>query len=419
MADRLEQHLVKIEQGLGGDGSLPKNYNQVDKLDWHLTKIEDLIEEGGGGGGGTTVVANPTLEGDEDSLNGIEIDGTKFKVETVPSPTIDDKGKLLSINSSGEYFLDDKLLTTIYFEIPSSAWVSEAHGVFNVKAEVTLANTLIADGSSIEAYFKDIENSAGVVLNSATQNGNALDLVFYANEVKTATVNGILKYIYVAPPTIDPILENNSWAVIKSVCEAGEASNYWSLGDTKTDLGTDGNTRTFRIVDMQGLYGKHVVFEQVELENEYYKISSSTDYFTYENCDMRTTHLPSIMMKYSNQLQDSLTNTTYKVGKYNQSLNPDGVIELTDKIFLPAAKELFTSSTQSTEVERNALTTFQYYVINDNNTSRRKNTIAGQNQAYWTRSPAAGFLTYCQVFGGGEGSTVCTTARPVAPCFSF
>lgn len=46
---------------------------------------------------------------------------------------------------------------------------------------------------------------------------------------------------------IDPILDNNSWADIRAVCEAGEAGDYWNVGDTKSDLGTDGNTRTFRI----------------------------------------------------------------------------------------------------------------------------------------------------------------------------
>ena len=46
---------------------------------------------------------------------------------------------------------------------------------------------------------------------------------------------------------IDPILDNNSWADIRAVCEAGEAGDYWNVGDTKSDLGTDGNTRVFRI----------------------------------------------------------------------------------------------------------------------------------------------------------------------------
>ena len=35
-------------------------------------------------------------------------------------------------------------------------------------------------------------------------------------------------------PAVDPVLANNDWATIKAVCEAGEAGNYWSLGDYKT-----------------------------------------------------------------------------------------------------------------------------------------------------------------------------------------
>lgn len=34
----------------------------------------------GGGSGGSSVIANPTLSGDESELNGLEVDGTKFKV---------------------------------------------------------------------------------------------------------------------------------------------------------------------------------------------------------------------------------------------------------------------------------------------------------------------------------------------------
>lgn len=43
-------------------------------------KIKPLLEDGGQGG--STVVANPELAGDEDTLTGIEVDGTKYKVES-------------------------------------------------------------------------------------------------------------------------------------------------------------------------------------------------------------------------------------------------------------------------------------------------------------------------------------------------
>lgn len=35
---------------------------------------------GGGGGGGTEVIANPTLDGTEEGLNGLQVGETKYKV---------------------------------------------------------------------------------------------------------------------------------------------------------------------------------------------------------------------------------------------------------------------------------------------------------------------------------------------------
>ena len=43
---------------------------------WSEEELQALIEEQGG----SSVVANPTLSGDEATLNGVEIDSTKYKV---------------------------------------------------------------------------------------------------------------------------------------------------------------------------------------------------------------------------------------------------------------------------------------------------------------------------------------------------
>ena len=51
MSDKLESRLIDIEDALGGSNELPP-LGCTDRLDWHLVKIEELIEEGGGGGGG-------------------------------------------------------------------------------------------------------------------------------------------------------------------------------------------------------------------------------------------------------------------------------------------------------------------------------------------------------------------------------
>ena len=43
---------------------------------------------------------------------------------------------------------------------------------------------------------------------------------------------------------VDPVLNNNDWATIRAVSDAGQGANYWSVGDTKTITinGTVGKT---------------------------------------------------------------------------------------------------------------------------------------------------------------------------------
>jgi len=107
--------------------------------------------------------------------------------------------KMLNENDGNFVILDQQfgiLKAEIDFTIPSANWVSDEQGVFKVKNTVTLANTLVLDNSTIQAFFTDIIASAGVVLYSATQSGTSLVLVFYANETKTSNISGVLKYVY-------------------------------------------------------------------------------------------------------------------------------------------------------------------------------------------------------------------------------
>ena len=225
-------------------------------------------------------------------------------------------------------------------------------------------------------------------------------VMFGTREVTKICFGSSVVYEKSAPgPVVDPILANNSWETIRAVCEAGTAANYWALGDTKTDTGTDNVTRTFRICDMSGLYGKHVVFEQVELTNDRYvwNASSNVDedncYNNYNISQMRSTHLPALLAKYSSDLQGQLTNTTYKVAKNGTSTT---LLDLTDKLFLPAERELFASRSYSRAEEWNALTRFALYALpaNDNNTFRIKYDPSNTARAYWERSPYSGNSSY-------------------------
>ena len=223
---------------------------------------------------------------------------------------------------------------------------------------------------------------------------------------------------------VDPILANNSWETIRAVCEAGQAGNYWSLGDTKTDVGTDGNTRTFRICDMQGLYGKHVVFEQVELETLDYvwnptsNIDSDGAYSDYAISNMRTTHLPAILLKYSSELQSSITNTTYKVATNG---NNGTLLELTDKLFIPAEREILASRYGSRLDEWDALTRYALYTANDTANFRKKYKFNATSTGWWLRSAVSGSTSsVCIVYTSGNViSYDASRTVGVAPCFSF
>lgn len=51
-------------------------------MEFYKTLLAGAVAGASGGGGGSSVIANPTLEGTEAALSGLEVDGTKYKVES-------------------------------------------------------------------------------------------------------------------------------------------------------------------------------------------------------------------------------------------------------------------------------------------------------------------------------------------------
>lgn len=107
--------------------------------------------------------------------------------------------KMLNESDGNFVILDEQfgiLATKIDFTISTLDWEDDPYPPFNVKAVVTLPNTIIRDNSTVEAYFENVLESAGIVLYSVEQNGTNLVLTFYSNEEKGTAINGILKYVY-------------------------------------------------------------------------------------------------------------------------------------------------------------------------------------------------------------------------------
>ena len=231
--------------------------------------------------------------------------------------------------------------------------------------------------------------------------------------------------IGIADVNVSSTLENNSWDTIRSVSEAGGASNYWSVGDTKTDVGTDGVTRTFRIVDMSGLYGKHIVFEQVGLEGTDGTGATGVQWDAggvndYVASDMNVTVLPGVISRYSSALQSALTNTTVKVAENGTS---GTIVDVTNKLFLEAEKEIGFSHIYSVQQEYDALSIFAYYVTHNQNSDRLKHSQSDSSasRAWWLRSPYSGYSNgVCVTNGiGVTGNDVANLTYRFAPCFSF
>ena len=107
--------------------------------------------------------------------------------------------KMLNETDGNFVILDNQfgiLATKIDFTINTIDWVDDERLPFHVKAIVTLANTIIRDDSTVEAYFENAISSAGIVLYSVEQSGSDLVLTFFADKAKTSSIKGILKYVY-------------------------------------------------------------------------------------------------------------------------------------------------------------------------------------------------------------------------------
>lgn len=170
--------------------------------------------------------------------------------------------------------------------------------------------------------------------------------------------------------------------------------------------------------------GKHVVFEQVGVNNFSTLYSSSnTDsdgcVNNYEISLIRNTRLPSLLSYLSTKLQTELTNTTVQTAKNGTS---DTLISTSDKIFIPAQKEMSTVRSFSRQAEFDALTTWNYYTTHTSNSDRIKYNFSSSARSYWLRSPRVASSTEAvPVLNGGSFSSSSTVslAYDLSPCFAF
>lgn len=280
---------------------------------------------------------------------------------------------------------------------------------FVTSYDVYMNGSFIANTTSTTFDFEPYLTAYGTYSLRVKAKGTGFDDSDFSNEVS---------YEY---STVDPVLENNSWEMIRTVCENGQAANYWSLGDEKNVTGGDGYTRPVKLVHMGNIYnGKKAVFEfWYCTENAYPWDGAASIVATadiWAELEPTGRHYQALV---NNELGDTLTDTTVQVVK---SGNIGTLTTLTGKLFLAAEKELTATRNYSRVEEFNALTTFDYHAANDNNATRVKHIASAPTSAagtYWLRSPCSSNCAVLVNVSGKVNFTNVYAGMFVAPCFAF
>ncbi|MDD3337825.1 MAG: leucine-rich repeat protein [Lachnospiraceae bacterium] len=317
-------------------------------------------------------------------------------------------------------------------------WYSDADKT-NVITKVIDANApLYCDASDRAAWVVDITADENTTLTLVDNTGASytsfpayipigrsitLDLVAREGWGNNTTVNGTsvtLPYT-VALSTdltvrsnswegdIDPNFTTASWANIKKAVIANVASNFYSVGTTRTVTLKNGKTITLRIANNSGDYYERAdgsmtgfVLEFVDLwPTSYYMNPTSTNAGGWDASYMRQTVMPLILEQLPDELVDIIATVKVKACKSGTDAT---IVESLDKIFLPAEREIFVSRIYSRSEEWDVLKTWQYYINNNNNAARIKKQNSSASW-WWERSPYGGNSgIFCGVGSNGTAN---------------
>ena len=228
---------------------------------------------------------------------------------------------------------------------------------------------------------------------------------------------------------VSSTLNNNEWSVIKSVSDAGQGANYWSIGDRKevTLNGTVGHlslssytTYAFIIgfnhnASVEGTNRIHFQLAKTALSGGtdvclcdsaynsdvsgvYFSMNSSyTNSGGWKNSQMRTHICGTSLSSYSatiiavipaalRAVLKSVTKYTDNTG--NKSTAASAVTATTDYFFLLSEFEVFGSITYGNKYEKDKQVQYAYYSAG-NSKIKYKHDRTSTAAAWWLRSPVA------------------------------
>ena len=305
-------------------------------------------------------------------------------------------------------------------------------------ASVTLkkgGTTIATKTSNGTAVFTVTETGTYTV--TATKNGQT-------TSGSVNVVSGTTSYALTLS-FVSSTLNNNEWSVIKSVSDAGQGANYWSIGDRKavTLNGTVGklslsNVTTYAFIigfnhnaSVEGANRIHFQLAKTALsggtdvclcDSSYNSTVSTTGYFSmnssrtnsggWASSQMRTNICGTSLSSYSGTIiaviPAALRAVLKSVTKYTDNTANGGgstasyVTATTDYFFLLSEFEVFGSISYGNTNEKNKQAQYAYYSAGNSKIKYKHNgtTTAAR---WWLRSPFASY-SYYFVYVGTDGT---------------
>lgn len=293
-------------------------------------------------------------------------------------------------------------------------------------ASVTLkkgGTTVATKTSNGTAVFTVTETGAYTV--TATKNGQT-------TSGSVNVVSGTTSYTLTLS-FVSSTLNNNEWSVIKSVSDAGQGANYWSIGDRKavTLNGTVGklslsNVTTYAFIigfnhnaSVEGTNRIHFQLAKTALsggtdvclcDSSYNSTVSTTGYFSmnssrtnsggWASSQMRTNICGTSLSSYSGTIiaviPAALRAVLKSVTKYTDNTANGGgstasyVTATTDYFFLLSEFEVFGSISYGNTNEKNKQAQYAYYSAG-NSKIKYKHDGTSTAAYWWLRSPNASY----------------------------
>ena len=304
-------------------------------------------------------------------------------------------------------------------------------------ASVTLkkgGTTIATKTSNGTAVFTVTETGAYTV--TATKNGQT-------TSGSVNVVSGTTSYSLTLS-FVSSTLNNNEWSVIKSVSDAGQGANYWSIGDRKavTLNGTVGKLSLSNVTTYAFIIGfnhnasvegaNRILFQLAKAalsggtdvclcDSSYNSTVSTTGYFSmnssrtnsggWASSQMRTNICGTSLSSYSGTIiaviPAALRAVLKSVTKYTDNTANGGgstasyITATTDYFFLLSEFEVFGSITYGNTNEKNKQAQYAYYSAG-NSKIKYKHDGTSTAANWWLRSPIASYSnSFVFVYTGG------------------